>query len=76
MGSSLTSCLFGQIASKDFVIDSSKPWVYLRFDHVSPGKPGTPDEAGGLFIRIVNNSRIPIVIRASGGLDGERAVSV
>jgi hypothetical protein len=59
------------------VIDPSKPFVYLKFDHVGPRKahPDGEDDAG-LWLRVVNNCRIPIVFRASGGYPGEPGISI
>lgn len=56
----------------DFVIDHSKPFVYLKFDHIGPRKPHQDGEIKtGLWLKVVNNCRIPIVFRASGGLPGD-----
>lgn len=50
------------IQPKDFVIDQSKPYVYLKFDHVGPRKPiGEGEGKVGLWLRVVNNCRIPIL---------------
>jgi hypothetical protein len=47
----------------DFLIDPSKDYVYLKFDHVGDREPLTPDEpTKGLWLRLVNNCRIPIVV--------------
>lgn len=48
----------------NFVIDQSKPYVYLKFDHIGPRKPIQPGESDiGLWLRVVNNCRIPIVFK-------------
>jgi hypothetical protein len=53
------------LATNDFVVDKSKPYVYLRFDHVGPRKPVQDGEGNvGLWIRVVNNCRIPIVLQS------------
>jgi hypothetical protein len=53
----------GQQDTKPFVIDSSKPYVYLKFDRVADRKPLSPEEASrGLWLRLVNNCRIPIIV--------------
>jgi hypothetical protein len=64
---------FSQVLKpSDFVIDPSKPYVYLKFDHIGSRKPHQDGESHtGLWLRVVNNCRIPIVFRASGGLPGE-----
>jgi hypothetical protein len=70
-------CLSGQIASNDFVLDQSKPWVYVKFDHIGPRKPAAADEGTtGLWLRIVNNCRIPIKVRASGPPEGDPGTAV
>lgn len=55
--------IFAQNGSvQDFVIDHSKPYVYLKFDHIGPRKPIQKGEVDtGLWIRVVNNCRIPII---------------
>jgi hypothetical protein len=51
--------------TQTFVIDQSKPYVYLRFDHIGPRKPVRNGEDNvGLWLRVVNNCRIPIVLRS------------
>lgn len=47
----------------DFLIDQSKHYVYLKFDHIADREPLTPDEPRrGLWLRLVNNCRIPILV--------------
>ena len=55
--------VFAQNGSvQDFVIDQSKPYVYLKFDHIGPRKPVQEGEGNtGIWLRVVNNFRIPIV---------------
>lgn len=53
----------------DFVIDPSKPYVYLEVDHVGPRKPvrnGEPEV--GIWLRLKNNCRVRIVVMAVGKL--------
>jgi len=54
---------FAQSGSvRDFVIDQTKPYVYLKFDHIGPRKPVQDGEGDtGIWLRVVNNCRIPIV---------------
>lgn len=60
---------------QDFVIDQSKPYVYLKFDHIGPRKPLQKGETdAGLWLRVVNNCRIPIVFRSGGMPDDEPGV--
>jgi hypothetical protein len=64
---------FGQdIDANNFVLDQSKPYVYLTYDHIGPRKPVQRDEANtGLWIRVVNNCRIPIMLRGVDALYGD-----
>jgi hypothetical protein len=50
-----------------FLVDPSKPYVYLELDHVGPRKPlreGEPDI--GIWLRLKNNCKLPIVVIALG----------
>jgi hypothetical protein len=52
-----------QQESQSFVRDASKPYVYIKFDHTGPREPLSPDEpTSGLWLRLVNNCRVPIII--------------
>ncbi|SRR6266436_849858 len=49
--------------TRGFLIDSSKHYVYLKFDHVGDREPLSADEPSkGLWLRLVNNCRIPITV--------------
>jgi hypothetical protein len=64
-----TAALFSQTTktNKGFVIDDNKPFVYVRFDHTGPGVPRDEDEqATRIWLRLVNNCRVPIVVTANG----------
>jgi hypothetical protein len=53
--------------SQDFVIDKTKPYVYLKFDHIGPRQPAQAGEGDdGLWLRVVNNCRTPIVFQSFG----------
>lgn len=53
--------------NQEFVIDANNPFVYVRFDHIGPGAPRSEDEPSTrIWLRLVNNCRIPIVVRANG----------
>jgi hypothetical protein len=70
-------CTAGQDKSKDFLIDSSKPYVYIAYDHIGPRKPQRQGEdTTGLWLRIVNNCRIPIAIRNFGVNTGDPGIGV
>jgi len=50
-------------------LDSTKPFVYLKFDHSGPRQPQEPDEPSqGLWLRLVNNSVLPIFMRVHSSL--------
>jgi|GEM_PF-2455618 len=63
----LLLCLVTNVTAQDkstqnFVLDQTKPYVYLKFDHIGPRKPLRAGESGtGLWLRVVNNCRLPIV---------------
>jgi hypothetical protein len=69
----LANNMFSQeINSSNFVLDTSKPYVYLKYDHIGPRKPVQPGEDNvGLWLRIVNNCRIPIIVVGHHALSGE-----
>jgi hypothetical protein len=51
----------------DFVLNPLKPYVYLEFDHLGPRKPIRSGESDmGLWLRIVKNSRLPILVPTFG----------
>ncbi len=52
-----------QTADTNFVLDSSKPYVYLAFDHVGSRKPiEQGEDTQGMWLRIINNCKVPIAI--------------
>jgi hypothetical protein len=47
-----------------FVLDESKPYVFIQFDHAGKRTPLSEDEpVTGLWLRLVNNCRVPISLR-------------
>lgn len=49
------------------MIDENKPFVYVRFDHIGAGTQRDEDEpATRIWLRLVNNCRVPIVVTANG----------
>ena len=63
------------IDASNFVIDRSRPYVYLRFDHIGSRKPILQGESNvGLWIKVVNNCRLPILFRAIGTPSGENGI--
>jgi hypothetical protein len=62
---------------QSFVLDQSKPFVYLKFDHIGPRKPLRNGEGNtGLWLRVVNNCRIPIVFESFSMPSGEPGVGL
>jgi hypothetical protein len=58
-------------AQTRFVIDPSKPYVYLEVDHVGPRTPkGKGEPEVGIWLRLRNNSRLPIIVSTFGGPPG------
>jgi hypothetical protein len=52
---------------KGFVLDDSNEYVYIAFDHVGDRKPVFLREVKkGLWLRLVNNCRIPIIVNTFG----------
>lgn len=61
----------------NFVIDSSRPYAYLAFDHIGPRKPTQASDSNvGLWLRLVNNSRIPLVVATFGLTTGDPGAGV
>lgn len=55
-----------QVQAK-LALDETKPIVYIQFDHAGPRQPVQEGEPpNGLWLRLVNNSVLPIVVRANG----------
>jgi hypothetical protein len=53
--------------SVGFLIDVNRPFVYVKFDHIGPGAPRSADEPNSrIWLRLTNNCRIPILVRANG----------
>ena len=58
-----TKIAAAQISPRNFEIDSSKPYVYIKFDHFGDRKPVNDwESAKGLWLRLVNNCRLPIQV--------------
>lgn len=52
---------------KGFLIDVNRPFVYVKFDHIGPGEPRDPTEPNSrIWLRLRNNCRIAILVRANG----------
>jgi hypothetical protein len=69
--------MHAQSATTSFVLDQSKAYAYLQFDHVGPRKPIQEGEpAQGLWLRLVNNCKVPINGRTYGITTGDPGVGV
>ena len=54
-----------------FVIDDSRPYVYLAFDRIGSGVRFSDDEpAQRIWLRFVNNCRVGVVLRTFGAPEG------
>jgi hypothetical protein len=52
-----------QCDTESFVIDCKRPWVYLKLERVGDRVPVYANEPrSGVWLRVVNNSRIPIIV--------------
>ncbi len=59
----LTFDTYGQNPLPRFLLDGSRPYAYLQFDHVGVRKPIEAGEGSeGLWLRIVNNCVVPIAV--------------
>jgi hypothetical protein len=69
--------MYAQSPDTSFVLDGTKPYVYLQFDHVGPRRPlheGEPST--GLWLRIVNNCKVPISVKSYGVTTGDVGTGV
>jgi len=62
---------------QDFLIDPSKHYVYLKFDHVGERKPLLAEETNkGLWLRLVDNCRVPIAVAIFNSENADHSVGV
>src|ERR1700690_773638 len=60
--------------AQQFIVNQQRPFTYLQFDHIGKGTRFNEDEPiYRIWFRLVNNSRVPIVIRTFGVPDGSPA---
>jgi hypothetical protein len=65
-GSALAQSHNGK-SSTNFLIDSTKPYVYLEVDHIGPRRPMSEDEPNvGIWLRWHNNCTVPITVFTFG----------
>jgi hypothetical protein len=71
------AALAQQTPSNEFIIDRTKPYVYIKFDHIGPRAPVQRGEVNvGLWLRVVNNCRLPIVFASFKMPAGEMGVGL
>jgi hypothetical protein len=47
----------------NFLLNETRPYVYLELDHIGPREPTSPDEPhSGLWFRLHNNCIVPIIV--------------
>jgi hypothetical protein len=66
--SGLTVCCLAQSGpTPKLVLNETKPIVYIELDHIGPRPPVEDDEPDrGLWLRLVNNSVVPIEVHPMG----------
>jgi hypothetical protein len=66
-----------QLKPAGFLIDSTKDYAYLKFDHFGDRRQLAGDTASkGLWIRLVNNCRVPLVVATFDPGTGDPGVGV
>jgi hypothetical protein len=66
-----------QESNHRFVLNDTKPYAFLQFDHTGPRKPIQAGETTqGLWLKIVNNCEVPISVKTYGSTPGDPEVSV
>jgi hypothetical protein len=64
-------------SESNFVLDENRPFVYIEFDHIGPGaRRGEAEPLTRIWLRLKNNCKIPINVRANGVPDGSPAGEV
>lgn len=50
-----------------FLLNTNRPFVYIKFDHIGPGIPWSDDESSTrIWLRLTNNCRVPVRVIANG----------
>lgn len=71
------TALASENTANSFVINKSKAYVYLKFDHVAHRKVLSPRESPeGLWLRLVNNCRVPIIVATFNPGTGDPGVGL
>src|ERR1700676_5406036 len=72
-----TSVSWGQSTAQAFVIDTSRPFAFIEFDHLGTRKPLSPSETEqGLWLKFVNNCRVSIRVDAFNPGTGDPGVAI
>jgi|WetSurMetagenome_2_1015567.scaffolds.fasta_scaffold57805_1 hypothetical protein len=73
----LSSISAKENAALPFLLNSSKPYVYLEFDHAGDRMPIYPNESKkGIWLKFVNNCRIPVTIKTFDPGSGDPGIGV
>src|SRR5580692_12318112 len=60
-------CLAQSAATPKLALDEAKPIIYIELVHIGPRPPVEGDEPDrGLWLRLVNNSVVPIEVQTMG----------
>jgi hypothetical protein len=66
-----------QQRSDRFLLDPSTAFAYIKFDHIANRRQPSPEEfPKGLWLRLVNNCRVPLAVMANGPEPGEPGVTI
>jgi hypothetical protein len=58
-------------------LNTSRPYVFVQFDHSGPRQPSTLGESHrGIWLKLVNNSTIPIAVRTFDLGTGDKAAGI
>jgi hypothetical protein len=73
----MATSVYAQTTDTTFVLDGSKPYAYLQFDHVGPRKPiQEGEDSEGLWLRVVDNCKVPIAVKSYGVTSGDAGVGI
>jgi hypothetical protein len=54
-----------QASTNEFVLDPTRPFLYLEFDHAGPSThPAADEDSKRIWLSMVNNCKIPVRIEA------------
>lgn len=77
LGGLLTTANAQNGASRSFVLNEAKPYVYIAFDHAGPRKPLGPGETEqGFWLKLVNNCRVPVTVATFETGTGDPGIGV